>query len=137
MRSMQLFLGLTLGFALACAGTPDEDDDDDDESSDSDDDGLTDEEEDELGTDPDEPDSDGDGYDDGEEVDGHTDPTDADDAPYQAGWKINACRDDITSTGTAEGDVIENFEFPNQYGETVRLHDFCNQVVLVVGAGFT
>ena len=137
MRAMHLFLGLALGFALACAAAPEGADEDDNVDVDSDDDGLSDSEEDDLGTDADEPDSDGDGYDDGEEVDAHTDPSDGSDAPYQAGWTIDACRDDITATGTDEGDVIENFEFPNQYGETVRLHDFCNQVVLVVGAGFT
>jgi thiol-disulfide isomerase/thioredoxin len=54
-----LFLGGCLGF-------------------DSDDDGLTNAEEEELGTNPDKADSDGDGIDDADEVDGGTDPTEAD-----------------------------------------------------------
>lgn len=104
---------------------------------DGDGDGLLDSEEVELGTDPGKTDSDGDGYDDGDEVDQNTDPADAEDKPYQLGWQIDACRDDIDGTGTAEGDIAERYAWGDQFGETVRLHDFCNQVVMVVGAGFT
>jgi hypothetical protein len=50
---------------------------------DSDGDGLSDEEEAELGTDPDDPDTDGDGVSDGDEVDAGTDPLDADDYPVE------------------------------------------------------
>jgi hypothetical protein len=46
---------------------------------DDDDDGLTNDEEEELGTDPDDPDSDDDGINDGDEVDNGTDPLDAND----------------------------------------------------------
>jgi hypothetical protein len=52
---------------------------------DTDDDGLSDDEENDLGTDPDSADTDGDGYDDGEEVDGGSDPLDADDYPDSGG----------------------------------------------------
>jgi len=48
------------------------------ESDDRDGDGLTNDEEDDLGTDPDDPDTDGDGIDDGTEADGDTDPLDPD-----------------------------------------------------------
>jgi hypothetical protein len=104
---------------------------------DGDQDGLLDSQEVELGSDPADPDSDADGYEDGEEFESNTDPADAADKPYQAGWQIDACRHDIEATGAEEGDVAENFALPDQFGETVRLHDFCDQVVLVMGAGFT
>jgi heat shock protein beta len=68
----------------APAPTPDHDDDGvddyrdpiDDTTLDTDGDGLTDREEEELGTDPTNPDTDGDGIDDGDEVEAETDPND-------------------------------------------------------------
>jgi hypothetical protein len=133
-------LGLGLAFTLACAGAKDEGGGPSDTEVvdvDSDGDGLFDSEEDVLGSDPANADSDGDGWDDGEEVDTYTDPLDEADKPYEAGWQIDACRNDTESTGSGVGDVIENFSFGDQFGETVHLHDFCDQVVMVVGAGFT
>lgn len=100
-------------------------------------DGLIDSQEADIGSDPGNPDSDADGYDDGAEYTANTSPIDAEDMPYQAGWQIDACRDDIESTGAEVGDVAADFALPDQFGETVRLHDFCDQVVLVVGSGFT
>ncbi|MDP2316964.1 MAG: hypothetical protein Q8P41_28990 [Pseudomonadota bacterium] len=135
MMRLEFPLGLALAFALACAGAPKKDADE--EEVDGDGDGLLDSEEAEIGSDPANVDSDEDGYEDGAEVDGHTDPLDADDKPYQAGWQIDACRNDTESTGSDVGDVVENFEFGDQFGERLHLHDFCDQVVLVVGAGFT
>lgn len=52
---------------------------------DSDEDGLSDEEEEDLGTDPFDADTDGDGFDDGEEVDRGTDPLDDSDYPSTGG----------------------------------------------------
>jgi hypothetical protein len=104
---------------------------------DGDQDGLLDSDEMSIGSDPANPDSDDDGFDDGAEVAGNTSPIDAADKPYQEGWQIDACRHDIEGTGTAEGDIANDFALPDQFGETVHLHDFCNQVVLVMGAGFT
>lgn len=97
---------------------------------DSDEDGLLDSIEASIGTDPSERDSDGDDYDDGDEVTRNTDPTDAGDKPYQAGWPIDACR------GDPGEDAESNFELLDQFGETVRLHDFCDQVVYMVFAAF-
>lgn len=131
--------------SLACAVGKDDEEGDglfgggDDEpvDVDSDGDGLLDSEEATLGTDPANVDTDGDGFDDQEEVDANTDPTDGDDLPYQNGWPIDACRHDVEPTGNREGDVIDDFTFGDQYGEEVSIHDFCDQVVLMVGAGFT
>jgi len=104
--------------------------------SDQDGDGLLASEEEELGLDPELADTDGDGYDDGEEIDGNTDPTDPSDHPYTGGWAIGDCRNDITGTGTRKGDIAANFAKTDQYGDTLRLHDFCDRAVLLVGAAF-
>ena len=103
---------------------------------DSDGDGLSDAEEAALGSDPHNPDTDGDGWTDLEEVEGFTDPTKKKDHPYTGGWAMGACRHDLVATGDAVGDVTDNFELIDQYGDTVRLHDFCDREVLLVGAAF-
>lgn len=103
---------------------------------DADQDGLLASEEAELGTDPTEKDSDKDGYDDGIELDENTDPADKADKPYELGWKIDACRHDVEATGYSKNDVAEDFALVDQLGETVHLHDFCDQVVYLVFAAF-
>lgn len=101
---------------------------------DSDGDGLLDSEEADLGTDPQSPDSDGDGWEDGEEVFGNTDPLDVSDHPYSGGWPIDACRDSVGSTGNGLGQIADDFALEDQHGETVNLHDFCGQEVLLVSS---
>lgn len=103
---------------------------------DSDGDGLTDAEEATLGTDPQVADTDLDGWDDGDEVDGHTDPNSATDHPYTGGWAMGACRDDLVASGNGVGQVTADFALLDQHGDTVRLHDFCDREVLLVGAAF-
>jgi peroxiredoxin len=107
-----------------------------DPHSDADGDGLTFLEEREVGTDPGDPDSDGDGWDDAIEVDGNTDPTKRKDHPYQGGWAMGACRHDVAPTGNDVGDVAEDFELEDQFGENLHLHDFCDREVLLVSAAF-
>ena len=142
---MKLF-ALPLGlFLFGCAGLfPAEDADSatavagdgDGNDADDDGDGLTNAEEDELGTDPDESDSDGDGIGDEEEIDENTDPLDEDDFPYEGGWAKGACRDDVDSDGYSEGDVSKGWTMPDQFGEDVSLHDFCDRTIYMVFAAF-
>lgn len=100
---------------------------------DADEDGLLDSEEAEHGTDPDVADSDGDGHDDGVEVSAGTDPLDGLDHPYLGGYPMDtACRDGIQATGSAVGDIAENFALTDQHGDQVRLHDFCDHTVLLL-----
>ncbi|MCB9761255.1 MAG: redoxin domain-containing protein [Alphaproteobacteria bacterium] len=99
---------------------------------DGDGDGLMDDVEANYGTLPDNPDSDDDGWLDGEEIDGFTDPTDPADHPYTGGWGIGACRNDVAGETVAVGSVAPNFEGVDQFGDTVRLHDFCHNAVLIV-----
>ncbi|MEM6929210.1 MAG: TlpA disulfide reductase family protein, partial [Myxococcota bacterium] len=47
---------------------------------------------------------------------------------------IGECRDDLSGTGTTAGTVAANFELTDQFGDTLRLHDFCDQAVLLVGS---
>jgi hypothetical protein len=95
-------------------------------------DGLMPDEEAAAGTQPDNPDSDGDGWLDGEELANFTSPLDSDDHPYTGGWDIGQCRWDISDGSVAVGDVAPNFAGVDQFGDTVRLHDFCHEAVLVV-----
>jgi hypothetical protein len=81
-------------------------------------------------------DSDGDEWTDREEVESYTDPKDPNDHPYAGGWPIDSCRHDIVATGMAEGDIMEPVRLMDQYGEEVRLHDFCDHFVLIEHAGY-
>lgn len=106
---------------------------------DSDGDGLTDVEEEALGTDPMASDSDGDEFSDSEEVASGTDPTDFLDHPYYGGWPKADCANDIVASGVYQvGAVAEDFELLDQFGnaEKVRLYDFCDQTVLLVSSAF-
>ena len=102
---------------------------------DSDGDGLNDALEVELGTDPDAADSDGDGFTDADEFDQGSSPTDGTDRPYLGGWtKDRDCADSVSPTGSQVGGITEDFELPDQYGDVVRLHDFCGRAVMLVGS---
>ena len=104
--------------------------------SDNDEDGLEAWEEEEMGSDPDDADSDGDGFADGTEADQNTSPMDDEDHPYAGGWPIGACRDTIEATGDEAGDIANDWALPDQFGEDVRLHSFCDRTVLLVAAAF-
>jgi len=106
-------------------------------SVDTDGDGLTDVEEEEMGTDPLSTDTDEDGWTDGVEDNSHTDPTDPEDHPYEGGWPIDACRYDLEPTGMTQGDIINDVTLLDQYGEELRIHDLCNHVIMIEHAGFS
>jgi len=82
-------------------------------------------------------DEDGDGYSNGDEEAAGSDPLDAADVPYLGGWTKDACRHDVQATGNDVGQVAEDFALQDQYGETLKLHDFCDHVVLIEFSGFT
>jgi hypothetical protein len=98
---------------------------------DSDRDGLLDDEELDVGTDPTLPDTDVDGWVDGAELDSYTDPLDPDDHPYTGGWPIGACRHSIQGTGWNEGFVVNNTAHEDQFGDIVKIHDFCEDPFLL------
>lgn len=101
---------------------------------DSDNDGVTDVIELEYGSDPHDPDTDGDGFDDGDEVAQNTNPMNGNDYPYAGGWPIDGCRNDVQSTGNGVGQTAHDFTLTDQFGESVRLHDFCGQAVMLVAS---
>ncbi len=104
---------------------------------DGDGDGLLDNQELALGTSPTNADSDGDGISDGAEVAAGTNPLDPADHPYLGGWPIDSsCRDTIVATGTQLKDIATDFTAPDQFGEQVRLHDFCGKAVMLVMGAF-
>ena len=81
-------------------------------------------------------DQDGDGYLDNQETAAFTDPLDPADRPYDRGWPMDSCRNTIEGTGNNLGDVAMDFRLPNRDGDTVRLHDFCGKVILLVSSAF-
>ena len=102
---------------------------------DSDGDGLTDDEEAELGTDPNEEDSDLDGFDDlTESEDG--DPLNCMFVPEGEGNWAN-CKKKMRADGLEgetwhdDGGVMKNFTIIDQFGNEVELHQFYGQVVLL------
>jgi hypothetical protein len=105
-------------------------------SFDQDQDGLLSNEEEDIGTDPNDADSDGDGHLDGDEVFAGTDPLDADDHPYLGGWDITRCDEVPQPTGDDLGQITADFQLFDQYGEEVSLYDFCQKTVLLVTGTF-
>ncbi len=95
---------------------------------DTDGDGLSDLEERDLGTDGTQYDTDGDGYSDYEESLAGSDPTDEDDVIYEGGWPYNADKDSIDGEPLGEririGETIGRFIGFDQHGDEVDLYDF-------------
>ncbi|MCO4769473.1 MAG: hypothetical protein KDA24_05535 [Deltaproteobacteria bacterium] len=107
-----------------------------DDGTDTDEDGLTDAEEDDLGTDPDDPDTDGDGYDDGDEVANDSDPTDNEDGIFRGGYPFNDdledCDDEDFLGSAGEGDQLPCAEFETQFGEDYNLWNMRGSAAFMV-----
>lgn len=101
-----------------------------DGAADSDSDGLDDCAEIELGTDAQVADSDGDGLSDGEEVGCVSDPLDAAELCYSCGWP-HGDPGTLSSTGTDEGDVVQNLALLDQCEEQLPLWDLAGSWRLV------
>jgi peroxiredoxin len=101
---------------------------------DSDGDGVPDVVELEHGGDPFDPDTDGDGWDDGEEIEQNTNPLSASSVPYTGGWAIDDCHDELTGQGNGVGQVASDFTLVDQFGDDLRLHDFCGRAVVLVAS---
>ena len=57
-------------------------------------------------------------------------------SPYTGGWDIGTCQSDITPSGTGVGQVVPDFSLTDQFGDSVRLHDFCHKAVLLTEGSF-
>lgn len=147
-----LISALTLAALVGCVGSSKDPVDSNTGPVDADGDGLTDEEEAELGTDPNAADTDGDGYSDPQEIDGGTNPAYVWSHPYENGdYRIGDCPvlpDEANAghSGTAvleyegetytwdayqNGDIMENFIFQDEWGQDVALYSFCGQTVIM------
>jgi hypothetical protein len=66
----------------------------------------------------------------------NTNPLDGGEYPYKGGWSIDACHSDVTGEGYAEGDVSQDFAYPDQNGQNVHLNSFCDREIYLVFAAF-
>ena len=55
---------------------------------------------------------------------------------YLGGWAKADCADEITGTGNKVGDIAMDFSQMDQFGEMLRLYDFCDRYVLLIGSAF-
>ena len=157
MRTLAFTLLLGSLAALTACGDTDKSGDDSgpEASADSDGDGLTDAEEASLGTDPNAADSDGDGLDDLTEVNAGLDPldTDTDDDEVDDATELNAgsdglsCSsvpdgywpnclalaqaDGVSGEGWAQGNVLNDWQAVDQFGNSVDFHQFYGSVIVL------
>jgi hypothetical protein len=56
-------------------------------------------------------------------------------SPYMGGWDIGCCQDEIPAQngwspgGVHVGTIMPDWTFTDQFGEAVRLYDFCHDAV--------
>ena len=114
----------------------------DPDNADTDGDGIDDGEEIEMGIDPLATDSDGDGYSDGDEVEQGSDPGDGDDGIFEGGFPYNPDRegcDESFAERAAVGDLLPCGDFVTQYDEDWNLWNMkgaADYAVIDTGAGW-
>lgn len=57
-------------------------------------------------------------------------------SPYAGGWDVGDCQDQIVATGTSVGGIVPDFQLTDQFGDTVRLYDFCHKAVFLTAGSF-
>ena len=55
---------------------------------------------------------------------------------YIGGYNVNPCTTNVQPSGYGIGQVAGDFQLVDQYGETLRLSDFCGNTVVLVAAAF-
>jgi len=55
---------------------------------------------------------------------------------YAGGYPTNRCATTPSPTGTDVGDISPDWELTDQYGDSVRLSDFCGSLVLLESSAF-
>ena len=99
-------------------------------SADSDQDGIDDKDEVDAGSDPMKADTDGDGCNDKVEMDASSSPTDASETIFAGNWPCNPLKDTLEDpgwggTGT-EDSILPNWSAIDQYGEQIDIYEFAN-----------
>lgn len=118
-------------FAVACTGTDTPPDSVSNDVADADGDGLTDDEELDLGTDPENPDTDGDGFDDLAEYDAGTDGTVCWDVPE--GWaNCEALAESMPAPeGYGDNEVFPAFPMTDQFGDEFDSSRFSGMILFL------
>jgi hypothetical protein len=57
------------------------------------------------------------------------DSADTGESPYQGGWDIGACQDQMQSE-------VADFYLTDSYGDQVRLYDFCHKAIMLTAGSF-
>ena len=55
---------------------------------------------------------------------------------YSGGYNVNPCSNNVSPSGYGVGQTAGDFALVDQYGETLRLSDFCGNTVVLVAAAF-
>jgi peroxiredoxin len=84
-----------------------------------------------IGTNPELGDSDGDGFTDAEEYLAYFDPDDRNDFPYEGGYPRGPLPQEIDANGWGPDDVSNTWDNEDQFGETLDLHKFYGNVVMI------
>lgn len=58
------------------------------------------------------------------------------DSPTPSPWTLADCSLQSAGTGVKAGDIAFDFVQPDQFGNSLRLHDFCDRTILLVGSAF-
>ncbi len=121
------------------AGDDDVQGDDDDDTAgnhDPDGDGLTNDEESQFGTDPNDPDTDGDGWDDGEEADHGSDPLNEWSYPFACHWAPGP-GPQWQGQGWNTGQIMADATLMDRCGEQIHMHGLSGwAIALFFGAGW-
>jgi thiol-disulfide isomerase/thioredoxin len=57
-------------------------------------------------------------------------------SPYQGGWDIGNCQNDITGATNDPGGALADLTFTDAFGDEVRLYDFCHKAIWLVEGAF-
>ena len=61
---------------------------------------------------------------------------DAGESATLGAWASGACTTQIEGTGNKAGEIAHDFSQMDQFGAPLRLHDYCDKVVLLIGSAF-
>jgi len=63
-------------------------------------------------------------------------PDDSEPETYLGGWVKADCADQIKGSGNKAGQIAHDFVQMDQFGDMLRLYDFCDRHVLLVGSAW-